>query len=100
MDPRSRISPVLLDSNILISQVREWLARGHSYMWAMEPSELISDLQRHSDNGEISFYRAFQVIENAKTSKMRGDANRGLDYFKHEWKKLATSNLRLENNPV
>ena len=60
---------------------RESEKRDGNPFWGKPPEQVISEIITLSNDGEISFLLINKVLHNAKTSKMRGDANRGLEYI-------------------
>lgn len=67
----------------------EWLSRGRFYLWSQTPEEVRQNLIREADeNGVLDYHRAVAILYAAQTSKLRGDANAGIQYIRQEWKKL------------
>jgi hypothetical protein len=85
MDPKSPLFKKTLPTSEVIRIIDEWVERGNLYYWNMSPEELKNEIPI---NGIISYGEFSKIIAGAKTSKMIGCANRGLEYFKQEFKRL------------
>lgn len=84
----------LNDRRLWSHQVRgvidEWVARGQSFYWAMDPEELKYQILRRTlrDGGSITYREAVECLKMCETSKMIGNANRGHDWIKKRWRDL------------
>lgn len=79
--------------------IDNWLSRKHNYFWDKPVEYLIEELINKSIDGKIKYHDAVKIVQDCKTSKMPGHANRGLEYFKQIWKKMyvTTSEDNIQN---
>lgn len=86
MDPKSPLYNKEISTAAAIQVIDDWLSKNQSYMWAVEPEDLKGWI---ADQGEtIKFGIAKELIEECMTTKMPGNANRGMLWIKEQWKKL------------
>ena len=93
MDPKSKIAQATLDTVEAVQIINEWLDKGHTYYWERNPDALKADvILNNSRKGkenidEISLLDFANLLDGCRTSKMPGNANRGLEYMKQEFKR-------------
>ena len=67
----------------------EWVSRGHYIFWKNDVSEVRNNFIKNSNiHGIMDLNEFVWTIESAKTPKMHGQANKGLEYIKQECKKM------------
>lgn len=67
----------------------EWIARGKMYYWSQDPADIRQGLINDAnEDGILSYQRAVQILYAAKTDKLIGTADAGIQYIRQEWKKL------------
>jgi hypothetical protein len=90
MDPKSLIYNKQVSVSSAIAIIDEWLTRGHHYYWDGTPEELKERIKAAGET--IAYHRLIEAVDSVETHKMPGHANKGLGYFKQEFKKLANGN--------
>lgn len=76
--------------DLVLSIFDEWLGRKNSFYWKLSPDKVVSQLVdcafKHPSTSVymIAYEDVVEVFNSAKTQKMHGDANRGIEYLKTE----------------
>lgn len=69
--------------------ILDWLDTKPSYSWAGHPANVVEDLIMSRDrDGMIPYHTAHRILRNNATTKMIGNANKGMDHIAAEWRKL------------
>lgn len=74
----------------LIDQI---IARNPTPLWGWTPDQLKQAINAAAVNDILTFNKASLLISNAETSKLRGDANRGLGWLRQELKHNYTGEI-------
>lgn len=76
--------------DLVLSIFDEWLGRENGFYWELSPNEvtlkLVDRAFKHPITGfyMIAYEDVVEVFDSAKTQKMHGQANRGIEYLKTE----------------
>ena len=80
MDPRSKLA----QTNLLVDCIEAFLldevTKGNEKNWAKSSEQIINELRSSSNDGFIAFIDAKKIIQSAETSKLHGQANKGLGF--------------------
>jgi len=91
MDPKSPLYNYELSRIDVFNKIDEWIAKGYSYSWKKTPDNFKAEIILSTmDQDHITYGQLHEIIEGVRTSKMMGNANRGLSWilesFYLQWK--------------
>lgn len=84
-----------LDIIDAIYVIYNWLERKPNFLWNEHPEDVVKELVEESELFVIPYHRAMEILHSAMTTKMRGDANAGMQHIRDAWMDLKT---RVDNS--
>ena len=79
-----------LDVIDAIYVIYNWLVRNPIYLWNKHPEDVVKELVQESLQFSIPYHRAMEILHSAMTTKMRGDANAGMQHIRDAWMDMKT----------
>ena len=71
--------------------VADWFVnRSHNnFYWSQTPLWVMQEIVINSTDGKITYNKAAQILAGAETTKLIGNANKGMVYIREQWRKVS-----------